>query len=57
MLNYKSLPSLANRNEIVFYHDNARLHASLATRLKLLELSLEVMPYLLDITTLNFHIF
>ncbi|XP_025160455.1 uncharacterized protein LOC105180994 [Harpegnathos saltator] len=35
-------PELANRKGIVFHHDNARPHTSLATRTKLLELGWEV---------------
>ena len=38
-------PELANRKGIVFHHDNARPHTSLATRTKLLELGWEVMSH------------
>ena len=38
-------PELANRKGIVFHHDNAMPHTSLATRTKLLELDWEVMSH------------
>ena len=38
-------PELAHRKEIVFHHDNAKPHASLATCTKLLELGWEVMSH------------
>ena len=52
-------PELANRKGIVFYHDNAKPHISLATRTKLLELGWEVMshpPYSTDLAPSNYHL-
>ena len=46
---------LGNRKGIVFHHDNAKPHRSLATHTKLLELSWEVMlhnPYSRDLAHL-----
>ncbi|KAK2580003.1 hypothetical protein KPH14_010768 [Odynerus spinipes] len=53
-------PELANRKGIVFHHDNARPHTSLATRTKLLELGWEVMlhpPYSPDLAPSDYHLF
>lgn len=53
-------PELANRKGIVFHHDNARPHTSLATRGKLLELGWGVMshpPYSPDLAPSDFHLF
>ena len=38
-------PELTNRKGIVFHHDDARPHASLVTRQKLLELGWDVLPH------------
>lgn len=53
-------PELANRKGIMFHHDNARPHTSLATRTKLLELGWEVMshpPYSPDLAPSDYHLF
>ena len=53
-------PELANRKGIVFHHDDARPHTSLATRTKLLELGWEVMshpPYSPDLAPLDYPYF
>ncbi|XP_076381130.1 histone-lysine N-methyltransferase SETMAR-like [Megalopta genalis] len=53
-------PKLANHKGIVFHHDNARPHTSLATRTKLLELGWEVMshpPYSPDLAPTDYHLF
>ena len=53
-------PALANRKGIVFHHDNARPHTSMATRKKLLELGWEVMchpPYSPDLAPSDYHLF
>ena len=53
-------PELVNRKCIIFHQDNARLHVSLMTRQKLLQLGWEVLihlPYSLDIAPLDFHLF
>ncbi|KAL6418275.1 hypothetical protein ACFW04_012229 [Cataglyphis niger] len=53
-------PELANRKGIVFHHDNARSHTSLATRTKLLELGWEVisqLPYSPNLAPLDYHLF
>ena len=52
-------PELANLKVIVFHHDNARLHTSLATRKKLLELAWEVMlhpPYSPALAPSDYHL-
>lgn len=53
-------PELANRKGIVFHHDNAKPHTSLATREKLLEFGWEVMahpPYSPDLAPSDYHLF
>ena len=53
-------PELVNRNLIIFHQDNARLHVSLTTREKLLQLGWEVLihlPYSADIAPSDFHLF
>ena len=49
-------PELANRKGIVFHHDSARPHTSLATRTKLLELGWEVMSHPHTAPTLHHRI-
>jgi len=46
---------LINRKGVVFHHDNARPHTSLATRQKLRELSWEVLTYLIYLIVLTLH--
>ena len=49
-----------SRNRIVFHHDNARPHSSLATRQKLLELGWDVLPhppYSPDLAPSDYHLF
>ena len=56
----KKRPELVNRKRIIFHQDNTRLHVSLMTRQKLLQLGWEVLihpPYSPDITPLDFHLF
>ena len=56
----KKRPELVNRKRIIFHQDNARLHVSLMTRQKLLQLGWEVLihpPYSPDIATSDFHLF
>ena len=51
---------LANRKGIVFHHDNARPHSSLATSQKLLELGWDVLPhppYSPDLAPSDYHLF
>ena len=53
-------PELVNRKYIIFHQDNARLHVSLMTRQKLLQLGWEVLihpPYSPDIASSDFHWF
>ena len=53
-------PELVNRKLIIFHQDNARLHVSLMTRQKLLQLGWEVVihpPYSPDIAPSEFHLF
>ena len=51
---------LVNRKCTVFHQDTARLHVSLMTRQKLLQLGWEVLihlPYSPDVAPLDFHLF
>lgn len=53
-------PALVNRKGVVFLHDNATPHTSLATRQKLLELDWEVLshpPYSPDLSPSDYHLF
>ena len=53
-------PELVNKKCIIFHQDNARPHASLMSRQKLLGLSWEVLihqPYSPDIAPLDFYLF
>ena len=53
-------PELVNRKRIIFHQDNVRLHVSLMTRQKLLQLGWEVLihpPYSPDIAPSDFHLF
>ena len=53
-------PELVNRKRIIFLPDNTRLHVSLMTRQKPLELGWEVrihLPYSPDIAPSDFHLF
>ena len=53
-------PELVNRKPIIFHQGNARLHVSLMTRKKLLQLGWEVLIYPLyspDIAPSDFHLF
>ena len=58
-LDEKSL-ELVNRKHIIFHQNNTRLHVSLMTRQKLLQLGWEVLIHLLyspDISPSDFHLF
>ena len=51
---------LVNRKGVIFHHDNATPHTSLATNQKLLRLGWEVIlhpPYSADFTTSDFYLF
>ncbi|KAJ0183740.1 hypothetical protein K1T71_000163 [Dendrolimus kikuchii] len=53
-------PELINRRGVVFHHDNARPHTSLATQQKLREFGWEVLmhpPYSPDLAPSDFHLF
>ena len=53
-------PELVNRKRIIFHQDNARLHVSLMTKQKILQLGWEVLihpSYSPDITPSDFHLF
>ena len=56
----KTHPELVNGKFIIFHQDDPRLHVSLMTRQKLLQLGLEVLihqPYSSDIAHLGLHLF
>jgi len=56
----RTKPEMANRKDVIFYHDNARSHTSLVTRNKLLRLGWDVLPYPALFTgssTSNYHLF
>ncbi|KAF2363023.1 Renal dipeptidase family [Trinorchestia longiramus] len=58
--NISKRPELVNRKGVVFHHDNARPHAALAAREKLLQLGWEVLPHLPyspDLAPSDFHLF
>ena len=51
---------LVNRKGVIFYHDKAAPHTSLATHQKLLRIGWEVMlhpPYSPDLATSDFYLF
>jgi histone-lysine N-methyltransferase SETMAR len=53
-------PEFFNRKSVVFHHDNARPHAFLATRQKLMQLGWDVlphMPYSPDLAPSDYHLF
>ena len=53
-------PELATRKGVIFHQDNARLHTSLVTCKKLLELGWEVMahpPYSPDLARSDYNLF
>ena len=53
-------PDLVNRKGVIFYHDNATPHTSLATHQKLLGLGWEVMlhpPYRPDLAASDYYLF
>ena len=53
-------PELVNRKHAVFHQDNVRLHVSVMTGQKLLQLGWEVLihlPYSPDIAPSDFHLF
>ena len=53
-------PELVNRKGVIFHHDNATPHTSLATRQKLLRLGWEVMlhpPYSPDLAPSDYYLF
>lgn len=56
----KTRPELANRKGVVFLHDNATPHTSLAARQKLLELKWDVLlhpPYSPDLAPTDYYLF
>ena len=53
----KKHPELINRKHIIFHQDKARLHFSLMTRRKLLQLGWEVLIHLPDIVPSDLHLF
>lgn len=57
---HEKRPKLANRNGLVYQHDNARPHVSLVTRNKLLSLGWDVLPhppYSPDLAPTDYHLF
>ena len=57
---YEKRLELVNRKHIIFHQDNARLHVSLVTRQKLLQLGREVLihlPYPPDVAPSDFNLF
>lgn len=53
-------PELANRKGVIFHHDNARPHTSLATREKLSSLGWEILkhpPYSPDLAPSDYYLF
>ena len=53
-------PEMVNRKGVIFHHDNATSHTSLATRQKLLRLIWEVMlhlPYSPDLAPSDYYLF
>ena len=53
-------PELVNRKGVIFHHDNATPHTSLATRQKLLRLGWKVMlhpPYSPDLAPSDYYLF
>jgi len=53
-------PELANRKGVVFHQDNARLHVSLHTRQKLMQLGWDILPhppYSPDLAPSDYHLF
>ena len=53
-------PELVNRKLTIFHQDNIRLHVSLMTRQKLLQLGCEfltLLPYSPDVAPSDFHLF
>jgi len=56
----KKRPELINRKGVVFHHNNARPHISLATHLKLRELGWEILmhpSYSPDLAPSDYHLF
>ena len=53
-------PGVSTRKGVIFHQDNTRPHTSLVTRIKLLELGWEVMPYppySPDLAPSDYHLF
>ena len=51
-------PEVVNKRDVVFHHDNARSHVSLAVRMKLLEFDWHVLPhspYSPDVAPLDYY--
>ena len=60
LLRKKKRPELVNRKGVIFHHDNATPHTSLATRQKLLRIGWEVMlhlPYSPDLAPSDYYLF
>lgn len=56
----KKRPSLVNRKQIVFHHDNAKPHISKVTQQKIIELGWELLPhppYSPDLAPTDYHLF